>query len=61
MLKGIFTRATAYVGIATNVVGLVYASSLFVPALASVDVVWLILLVIWLLLAGFRLYRLGTR
>jgi hypothetical protein len=61
MLKGIFTRATAYVGMATNVVGFVYAGSLFVSALASVDIVWLGLLVIWLLLAGFRLYRLGTR
>lgn len=61
MLKGIFGRAAAYLGIAVNIIGFVYAVSLFVPALAGLLAIWGILLVIWLLLIGFRLYRLGKR
>ena len=61
MLKGIFSRVTAYLGIVTSIVGLVYGISLFVPALAMSVVVAGVLDGIWGLLAGSRLYKLGKR
>jgi len=61
MLKGIFSKATAYVGIATSIAGFVYAISVFVPALGIFIAVALLVGGIWGLLAGSRLYRLGKR
>jgi hypothetical protein len=64
MLKGIFSRATAYVGIAASIIGLVYGLTVFVPYSSSLAVLlalMLILFAVWLLLAGSRLYRLGKR
>jgi len=61
MLKGIFSRVTAYLGIVASIVGFVYSISLFVPALAMADVIAVVLYVIWLLLVGSRLYKLGKR
>jgi hypothetical protein len=61
MRKGIFNKATAYLGIAVSIFGFVYGISVFVPALATFLVIWGILIGIWFLLAGFRLYRLGKR
>lgn len=61
MLKGIFNRATAYVGIAGSIVGLVYVISLFVPALAMFLIIETPLCGIWFLLVGYGLYRLGRQ
>jgi hypothetical protein len=61
MLKGIFSRVTAYLGVAVSIMGFVYAASIFVPALANVIAIWLGLFVVWLVLVGSRLYRLGRR
>jgi uncharacterized membrane protein len=61
MLKGVFSRVTAYLGIVGSIVGLVYGISLFVPALAMSVVVAIVLAGIWGLLAGFRLHRLGKQ
>ena len=61
MLKGIFSRVTAYLGIVTSIAGFVYSISLFVPALAMSIVIAMVLFAIWLLLAGYRLYNLGKR
>ena len=61
MLKGIFSRATAYLGIVVSIVGFIYGISVFVPPLAIFLAIVILLLGIWLLLAGYRLYRLGKR
>jgi hypothetical protein len=61
MLKGIFSRVTAYLGIAGSIVGFVYGISVFVPALAMSVAIAIVLDGIWGLLAGSRLYRLGKR
>jgi len=61
MLKGIFSRVTAYLGIVASIAGFVYSISLFVPALAMSIVIAMVLFAIWLLLAGYRLYKLGKR
>jgi hypothetical protein len=54
MLKSVFSRPTAYVGIATGVVG--------IAAVSGVDIAIILNAVaatIWLLLVGYRLYRLA--
>jgi uncharacterized membrane protein YhaH (DUF805 family) len=61
MLKGIFGKATAYLGIVASIVGFVYGISLFVPALAITAAITVILWAVWSLLVGSRLYRLGKR
>jgi hypothetical protein len=59
MLKGVFGKATAYVGIAASIAGFVEGIRLFVPALAISGAIAIVLLGIWSLLVGYRLYRLG--
>ena len=54
MLKGVFSKLTAYVGIVTGVFG--------IAAIASVGIAIMLNAVaatIWLFLVGYRLYRLG--
>jgi len=59
MLKGIFSRGVAYLGIAAGILGIVLMLGLLVPALLTLDIVFLLLVAIWNLLVGFKLYRLG--
>jgi len=62
MLKGVFSRATAYVGIAASIAGLAYGFTVLVPYSASLEILLAIAFVlfgVWGLLAGYRLYRLG--
>jgi len=61
MLRGVFNRATAYLGIAASIVGLVYGISVFGPALTILFIIAILLSGIWYLLVGYRLYRLGKR
>jgi len=59
MLKGVFSRATAYIGLAVfpaSIVGLA-----LVPWLGVGYLWWWILLVVWLTLVGITLVRLGGR
>ena len=62
MLKGVFSKVTAYVGLVGGIVGLAYGVTVFVPYSSFVLIplaISFILLGIWLLLAGSRLYSLG--
>lgn len=61
MLKGIFSKSTAYLGLATGIFGIVaVASSFFASSVSSVSIILAsILTVIWALFAGYRLLRLG--
>jgi len=59
MLKGVFSKVTAYVGIAACVEGIVGGFYLFVPALAVLLLPCLMAFALWSFLAGLRLYRLG--
>jgi hypothetical protein len=59
MLKGIFSRAAGYVGVATSITGFLYFISLFVPALAVFYGIWGVLIMLWFLLTGYGLLRLG--
>lgn len=61
MLRGVFDRATAYVGVATGVLGiLAVAGPLLISALSVTIIVASLLTTIWMLLVGYRLLRLGT-
>lgn len=60
MLQGVFNRATAYVGLATGILGIVSViGAFFITALGTAAILTSLLTIVWLLLAGYRLYRLG--
>jgi Domain of unknown function (DUF4386) len=62
MLKGIFGKITAYVGLATGILGIVsVAGPFFVSTLGVAIIVASVLTTVWVLLVGYRLYRLGRR
>ena len=60
MLKGIFNKSTAYLGLVTGILGIIsVAGSLFGPSLSITIIIASILTTVWALFAGYRLYRLG--
>ena len=60
MLKGIFGKSTAYVGVLTGILGIVAAvGPFFVSALSVTIIMTAVLTTAWVLLVGFRLYGLG--
>jgi len=61
MLRGIFSKSTAYLGIAASIVGFAYSISIFAPSLAILVVIEVLIFAVWFMLAGYRLYRLGKR
>jgi hypothetical protein len=54
--RGIFSRTTAYVGLATGLLGIVSAAGFFVTMILNA-----VLATVWILLVGYRLYRLGQQ
>jgi Domain of unknown function (DUF4386) len=59
MLKGVFSKLTAYVGIIAGIVGIIAGFYVFVPALTVLTLLALLTFGLWCALAGPRLYRLG--
>ena len=60
MLKGIFSKSTAYLGLVTGSLGIVaVAGPLFVSALSITIIITSVLTTVWVLFVGYRLYRLG--
>jgi hypothetical protein len=59
MLKGVFSRLTAYLALGMGLVGILYIGSFFVDGLAALRYATGLLAVPFYLLAGVRLYRLG--
>lgn len=60
MLKGIFGRSTAYLGLVTGICALIAAiGPFFVSALSITIIIVSVLTTFWFLFAGYRLYRLG--
>jgi hypothetical protein len=55
MLNGVFSKGTAYLGLAAGVLGIVSV----VSALSVVVIIASILTTIWVLFVGYELYRLG--
>jgi len=64
MLKGVFGKGIAYLGIVASIVGLIgspYSPALFpIGALEIAFLIGYVLLSIWGILAGYKLYKLGT-
>jgi hypothetical protein len=60
MLKGIFGKTTAYLGVLAGILGIVsVAGPFFVRALSATIIVASVLTTVWVLFVGYRLYRLG--
>jgi hypothetical protein len=59
MLKGVFSRLTAYLALGMGVVGILYIGSFFMEGLTALRYLTGILAVPFYLLAGVRLYGLG--
>ena len=60
MLKGIFSKSTAYLGLITGILGIVsVAGPIFVSALGVTVIIASVLTTVWVLFVGYRLYRLG--
>src|SRR6266568_60117 len=59
MLRGVFSKWIAYLGIVTGVVGIL--SEALRPVIGFAYIVYFVLEVIWLIAVGWRLYRLGSR
>lgn len=61
MLKGIFSRSTAWLGLLTGSLGTIsVASSFFSESLSGITIIFASLLtMVWVLFAGFRLYKIG--
>ena len=58
MLKGVFHKGVAYLGIVTGAIGIV--SEALRPILGFGYIVFFVLEVIWLIAVGWKLYRLGS-
>jgi hypothetical protein len=56
MLKGIFNKMTAYVGLVTGVLGIVSITGWNVVIIMNA-----VLATVWVLFVGYRLYRLGGK
>jgi Domain of unknown function (DUF4386) len=62
MLRGIFSKGTAYLGVVTGILGIVSVAGPFlVSALSVTIIITAVLTTVWVLLVGYRLYRLGKQ
>jgi hypothetical protein len=62
MLRGLFGKGTAYLGLVTGILGIVLvAGPLLVGALGVTIIVASVLTTVWILLVGYRLYRIGRQ
>jgi hypothetical protein len=61
MLKGIFSRRTAYVGLAASILGIIGGTSVIIPSAGAMQIFSLILFGIWFPLLGSKLRHLGRR
>lgn len=63
MLKGIFHKSTAYLGLATGILGIVaVASSFFASSVSTISIILAsVLTTVWVLFVGYKLYKLGQQ
>jgi len=60
MLKGMFGKSTAYLGLITGIFGIVSVAGPFLSkSLGEIVIITSVLTTIWALFVGYRLYRLG--
>jgi hypothetical protein len=61
MLKGVFNKATAYLALAMGLVRILYLGSFFIDDLAWLATFAAFLAMVFYLLVGVRLYKLGQQ
>src|SRR2546430_5249981 len=62
MLKGIFSKTTAYLGLVSGILGIVSVAGPFlVSSLGAVVIMSSVITTVWVLFVGYRLYRLGRQ
>jgi hypothetical protein len=62
MLKGIFSKSTAYLGLVSGILGIVsVVGPFFVSSLSVAIIIASALSTVWVLFVGYRLYRLGQQ
>ncbi|HEX2696843.1 MAG TPA: hypothetical protein VHM28_03995, partial [Anaerolineales bacterium] len=60
MLKGVFSKATAYLGLVTGALGIIaVVGSFFTSSLGITIVLASVFTTVWVFFAGYRLYKLG--
>jgi Domain of unknown function (DUF4386) len=60
MLKGTFSKVTAYLGVVTGILGIIsVVGPLFIAALGMTAIITSVLTTVWVLLVGFKLIRLS--
>jgi len=59
MLKGVFGKVTAYLGVITGIGSLIAGFSMIIPILGIVVVLMLVIGGIWYIIVGFKLYNLS--
>jgi len=59
MLKGVFSKTTAYLALAMGLVGIVYFGTFFIDRVAVLAILNAVLATFFYLLVGIRLYKLG--
>ena len=60
MRRGIFGKTTAYLGVLTGILGIVsIVGPMLVSALSVTIIITSVLTIVWVLLVGYRLIRLG--
>ena len=59
MLKGVFNKTTAYVALAASLTGILFMGSYFIDGLALLRYINALLAMVFYLLVGVRLYKLG--
>jgi hypothetical protein len=59
MLRGVFNKPTAYLALAMGLAGIVYLGSFFIDGLAVLRYIAAFLAMVFYLLVGVRLYKLG--
>jgi len=61
MFKGVFSKRTAYLGLAVGVTGIVAFADPFLGPWGIMHIINALLATIWFLLVGWQLYKLGNR
>ena len=62
MLKGIFSKSTAYLGLGTGILGIVAViGPFFASALNAAIILASLLTTLWVIFAGYNLYKLGRQ
>ena len=61
MLRGIFNKTTAYLALAVGITGIVFMGSYIAGALGIFRIINALLVTVWYLFVGYRLYKLGQQ